>query len=292
MKEPWSSACINEIDPAFIAEAGSYAPQKRKYPYFRKVLMKWAIIAVGLAILLTVLLVWPPREYRLVKEDGQYVAYLDPKYGLPYGYGAVIDVNGPKSYYLIQRNSVKEMEQAFRHGSFTVQEFRKLGNSADSHGKIALFNLDALYQAVFPKDMQESHILFSPSVYYFCAEMEDNEMSAMLWMISEEAFQDYLSRNTEFENTVHIPADSPDANLAREDAISICRYDRLYRYYIITTEHTTYYVQEDYRNMETLSAVNVFAKTQDGECFKFTITECAHRPDVSWLAAFSVEPYQ
>ena len=287
MNEHWTSTYISNIDHKFIEEADKYVPIKPRHSYFRSVLINFSVIAIGVAIALVIALVYPPREYKLVKEDDTYYMYIDKKYVREDFLS--ITIYPAQDYYSIPFASLDEMLSALHHGTFTVQDFSKLGHYADSQGKIKLFDIEHLYDAVFPDNLPDHDVQFTPNEYLFCTDDDDSRMKITLDLISEEDFQHHLSRLPGFENTVAISADASDANAIRENAYfqeSACCY-------IITTDSATYYVAEQYNpSSEIPDFIELYVKTKDGNYFSVNIHHYGKRPDVAWLAQFGLTPYE
>lgn len=291
MNEHWASECIGNIDNTFIEEADRFTQARPRHPYFKSVLISFAIVAIGLAIVLTIAFLWPQHEYKLVKENGNYYMYIDDKY---VDDRAAITVY-PIDHYRIRFDSLDEMLSDLQQGNFTVNEFQKLGRHTDPHGKIELFDISHLYEASFPKDLTDICILFWPGGYSYFVGLDGFHCSVTLDFISEERFRQLLSRKPCFADTVVISAQSTDANAEREAAYFPEHPTQSACYYIITTESTQYYVAE-YYNTETSTeipiAIDIYAKTNDGAYFCVKIHKCTKRPDVAWLASFDVTPYQ
>ena len=121
MNEHWTSTYISNIDHKFIEEADKYVPIKPRHSYFRSVLINFSVIAIGVAIALVIALVYPPREYKLVKEDDTYYMYIDKKYVREDFLS--ITIYPAQDYYSIPFASLDEMLSALHHGTFTVQDF-------------------------------------------------------------------------------------------------------------------------------------------------------------------------
>ncbi len=292
MNESWTSECIGKIDKSFIEEANNYPAAKPKKNYFKKVLIKWGIVAIGIAALLFIALVYPPREYKLVKEDGNYYIYLDEKYlsKLPPG-----TPHSNFSFYNIRRDSLEQMCADLRHGRFTAHECMKLGRSADEEGKIALFDLDHLYEAIFPDDMTDHYVEFTPADYACCATGKDGNMTVTLNVVTDEQLPVYLAHHCEFKNAVTISPTSPDANSIRENATCQEQTGAFYCYYILEAEHATFYVEEYYAADSPKGipySITVYGQTQSGMFFMVKITKLTERPGVQWLASFNIQPYQ
>lgn len=289
MNEDWTSNCISNIDHSFIEEADKYFPRKARQPYIKSVLINFAVVAIGVAIVLIIALVYPPREYKLVEEDGTYYMYIDKRYVSEDFLS--ITIYPTQEYYAIPFETLDEMLSALHHGTFTVHDFSKLGHFANSEGKIKLFDIEHLYDAVFPENLPDHDVQFLPNEYLFCIDDEDSRMKITLDLISEENFQHHLSRLPGFESTVVIPADASDANAIRDDACwqeSTCCY-------IITAENTTYYVMEQYNggtSSEIPASIEIYAKTTDGTYFSVRIYHYGKRPEITWLAQFGCKPYE
>lgn len=296
MNESWTSECIGRIDQSFIEEANTYPAAKPKKNYFKKVLLKWAIVTAGIALLLFFALLYPPREYKLVKEDGKYYIYLDKKYlsetppGEPHGSTSLI---APLDK--IHRDSLAQMCADLRRGRFTAHEFLKLGRSADEEGKIAVFDLDYLFEAIFPNDLTDHYVQFTPADYECCATDKDGNMTVTLNIVTDERLPVYLAHYSGFKNAVTISVASPDANHAREDITAEEQLGSFYCYYILEAEHATFYIEEYYAadSPEGIPYhITVYGQTQSGMFFMVKISKLTERPDVQWLASFNIQPYQ
>ncbi len=287
MNEHWTSTCISNIDHKFIEEADKYVPIKPRHSYFRSILINFAVIAIGVSTALVIALVYPPREYKLVKENDTYYMYIDNKYVSEDFLS--ITIYPAQDYYSIPFASLDEMLSALHHGTFTVHDFSKLGHFADPDGKVKLFDIEHLYDAVFPENLPGHDVQFMPNEYLFCTDDDDSRMKITLVLISEEDFQHHLSRLPGFENTVTISADASDANTIRDDAY----FQNFNCYYIITAENTTYYVVEQYYTSSEVPAfIELYAKSKDDIYFSVNIEHYGKRPDVAWLAQFNLKPYE
>lgn len=296
MNESWTSECIGRIDQSFIEEANHYPAAKPKKNYFKKVLLKYGVVAIGIAALLFIALVYPPRDYKLVKEDGNYYIYLDKKYlsETPHGVPQA-DISPINAFDKIYRDSLQQMCADLRNGRFTAHEFMKLGRSADKEGKITLFDLDHLYEAIFPEDLTDRYVQFTPSDYECCATDKNGNMTVTLNVVTDERLLVYLAHHSEFENTVTISVASPDANNMRENATFQEKRGTFYCYYILEAEHATFYIEEYYAadSPEGIPySITVYAQTQSGMFFTVDIKKLTERPDVQWLAYFNIQPYQ
>lgn len=296
MNESWTSECIGKIDQSFITEANAYPATTPKNNYFKKVLLKWSIVAIGIAALLFFALLYPPRAYKLVKENGNYYIYLDKKYlsdtppGESHGSTSLIDPLDK-----IQRDSLAQMCADLRRGRFTTHEFLKLGRSADEEGKIAVFDLDHLYEALFPDDLTDRYVQFTPADYACCATDKDGNTIATLNAVTDERLPVYLAHYSGFKNAVTISVASADANHAREDITTEEQLGSFYCYYILEAESVKFYIEEYYAadSPEGIPYhITVYGQTQSGMFFMVKITKLTERPDVQWLASFNIQPYQ
>ena len=279
MSEHFATECIEKIDAGFIEEARTFSIEKSKGNYWKKLFFKYGIITVGMALLLIFSLLYPPRKYEIRKENGNYWVEIDPEY-------APQKVPNPN---LIRHDSVQEMEQAFRRGSFTVQEFRILGSYA-SGTALRIFNLDNLMEPTFP-DGFDYYVEFTPDYYSFHATKGDTQVSIKF------SGPHYHDSQPAFENTVRIPVDIPNANSLRDKAFQTNVSEGNYNcYYIIVLEDFDYYVTELYRSEYSDTKpykifIHATPHNPHQQCLIIDITNLAEWPDVFWLAQFGCRPH-
>ena len=244
-----------------------------------------------LVIVVSFIIYWslPPHEYRIEKESGQYRIHIDPKY-VPYG-GMAVD-----SYSPIFRNSVAEMEHAFRQGDFTSAEFYSLGTYADAHGVVPIFDLDDLIEPSLP-DPFEYKVVIIPNFYLFNITIPSTGAKISMRDIPQDLFTE-ATDIAAFHQTVHIRADAPDA----QDQLQYAYRNNEYQtsescYYIIIGSDFIYYVMESYEitdSEKNLTGIEIYAAptTDDGHYLLIHIHNPKERPNIAWLAQFGCKPYE
>lgn len=292
MNERWTSDCIEKIHPDFIEEAGTFPPDKPKSCYGKIILIVCSVVFVGIALLLFFLPVTPPREYRIEKDNGQYLLYLDPQYAREFDR----DTMFTQIYLPIYRDSVKEVEQAFRHGNFTSTEFYNIGRYANADGIVPIFDLDNLIEPVFP-DRLYYKVEFTPNYYLLKAEDKTTGTTISMRDIPQDRFTDFTGI-VAFHETVRIPADAADAQDQLQHAYRNTGYETSeICYYIIEGTCLTYYVMEYYDTIDSeiiLMGIEIYAEPSvpDGHYLLIQIHGPMERPEVVWLAQFGYQPYQ
>lgn len=289
MSEHFATACIEKIDAGFIEEARTFPPDQPKRGYWKRLLITYSVIFIGIAILLSFALFKPTPPYRIEKEDGQYRIQIDPKY-VPYG-GMAVD-----SYSPIHRNSVAEMEQAFRQGDFSSAEFNSLGTYADAQGVIPIFDLDNLIEPCLP-DPFEYKVVIIPKFYLFNIIIPSTGAKISMREIPQDLFSEATDMAA-FHQTIRIRADATDA----QDQLQYAYRNNEYQtsescYYIIIGYGFTYYVTEYYEIMDsekTLAGMDIYAEpaAADGHYLLIQIHEPKERPGIAWLAQFGCKPYE
>lgn len=292
MNERWTSDCIEKIHPDFIEEAGTFPIVKSKSCYGKIILIVCSIIFVSIALLLFFLPITPQREYWIEKENGQYLLYLDPQYA-PESDG---DTMFPQIYLPIYRDSVKEMEQAFRHGNFTSTEFYNIGRYANADSNVPIFDLDNLIEPVFPDGLYYT-VEFTPNYYLFKADDKTTGTKMSMRDIPRDRFTDFTDI-VAFQETVRIPADAADAQDQLQHAYRNTGYETSETcYYIIEGARLIYYVREYYDTTDSeriLMGITIYAEPSvpDGHYLLIQIHGPMERPEVVWLAQFGYQPYQ
>lgn len=290
MSEDWLSKCIGNIDETFIAEAESFQPQYKDGSYWRKLIIKWSIVIAGIAIALFFLLRQPPQkswEYRLVKEDGCYYMYIDQKF-------IASNTGTPGVYYAWKFESLDVMEAKIRNGTFTESEFYRLGQYADKDGKIVIFDLDNMMDAVFPEGLSR-YIEFFPHKYYICGIGEDGITEVRMLEISEDYFRERIGYDAHFAEAIEITDWSASTEDPRIYAPVFELSGMRYHYYAIVTDTTRYLVREQEDcdpGIPCPWTVMIYGQEADGTFFELTIENLEKRPELDWLASFSVQPYQ
>lgn len=289
MKENFAAECIEKIDSSFMEEARTFSSKKRNRGYWKQLIIKYSIIFIGIALLLCFALFNPTKEYRIEKEDGQYFIYLDPKY-VPMG-GMTLD-----SYSPLFRNSVAEMEQAFRLGDFTTQELYRLGRYADAHGVVPIFDLDNLIEPSFP-DPFEYNVAIIPNHYLFNITIQSTGKKITMRDLPQDLFTQFTDIAA-FHHTIRIPANAQDAQEQLQHATCNMESENSETcYYIIEGASLTYYVIEYYDTTDSvklLTQVEMYAEPADptGHYLSIYIHEPKERPDISWLAQFGYKTYE
>lgn len=289
MNERFTTECIEKIHPSFIEEARTFPPNKPNTGYWKKLLITYVVIIAGVALLLFFTLFRPTHEYRIEKDGDHYLVYLDPKY-VPFGGLAV------GSYTPLYQNSVAEMERAFRLGDFTTEEFYRLGNYADGHGVVQIFDLDNLIEPNLP-DPFAYKVIILPSRYL----LEITMQSTGEKMTMQDIPQDHFIQFTDiaaFQETLRVSADATDAQEQLENAYRSTEYETSEAcYYIIEGASLTYYVVEYYDTTESekiLRGIEIYAAPTeaDGHYLSIQIHEPTERPKISWLAQIGYKPYE
>lgn len=289
MSEHFATECIEKIHPNFIEEARTFPPEKPNSGYWKKMLISYTVIFAGIALLLAFALFRPTRDYRIEKENGQYLIYLDPKY-VPMG-GIAVD-----SYSPIYRNSVEEMDQAFRFGDFTNAECYNLGRYANADGIVPIFDLDNLIEPSFP-DPFVYKVVIIPSYYFFSVTMQSTGTKITMRDIPQDHFTQFTDIAA-FHETVRIPADASDTQDQLQYAYCNTEYENNEAcYYIIEGTDMTYYVIEYYDTTDSvkiLTGIEIYTDSSepDGHYLFIQIHNPKERPDVAWLAQFGCKPYE
>jgi hypothetical protein len=285
MNEDWLSKYIGQIDESYIAETESFQPQSKRSSYWRDLIIKWGIVILGVAILLTLLLVWPPRDtYKLVKENGTYYIYIDKKY-----IASIDNSHAHMTVYNASKyDSLDAMEMEIRKGTFTANEFYRLGHFADEDGKIPIFDLDNMKDAQFPEGLSH-YIEFFPHEYHICGKGENGITDVSMVVISEERFQQRLAHMGIFANAAEIAHWSASATDPRENLPVIESNGMQYRYYVIVTDAVRYYVQElDIATADPAYryAYLIFGQAENGTFFELKISNLEKQADLDWLTTF------
>lgn len=289
MNEHFATKCIEKIDASFIEEARTFPPDQPKSGYWKRLLITYSVIFLGIALLLCFALIRPTQPYRLEKEDGQYRIRIDPKY-VPLG-GMAVD-----SYSPIYRNTVVEMEQSFRKGDFTSAEFYSLGRYADAHGFVPIFDLDNLIEPSLP-DPFEYKLIIVPNYYLFHITIPSTGVKISMREIPQDLFAESTDMEA-FHQTVRIHADALDAQDQLQYAYRNDEYQTsAFCCYVIIGSDCIYYVTESYEITDSasiLTGIEIYTEPAkaDGHHLLIQIHEPKERPRVSWLAQFGCKPYE
>jgi hypothetical protein len=298
MNEHFTTECIEKIDPSFIEEARSFSPSEAKEGCWKRKAIKYSVIFLGIALLLTITIVWPSREqkqkYSVEKVDGQYRIHLGTQFPSKNGFNDV--TNALTVYNPLHRNSIREMEKAFRNGNFTNTELAKLAYAANEYGTLCILDLDNLIEPIFPENIIY-HVEFTATLYLCVATDEESEAKITLKDFSQHDFA-HFTQNDYFAKTVRIPADAHNA----EDLLQKAYYNTGYTegaacFYIIEGTGNTYYVIEYYDSADQLaipSGLEIYTEPNEpgGHYLKIQILNPKQRPDIAWLAQFGCKPYE
>lgn len=258
--------------------------------------MKYIKTVLIVTLVITLLSGCSSDGIKLVSEDGQFYLVLSNLAGIEQTQSQSEEAPA------IKFASIEEMLNDISTGTFTTEEKEQLVRfKQDEQGRTILFDLDKVWEPVYPSNYDEISVIWNGSSYSFTG--VDSTISK-LWdpfiIISKE----YYAEQTEKIKNWDQYKTCNSVTTEERDGIEVTVYDYnarnelepdYYRkcVYTLSDDSKELLISETYDpdiDLQTPTSINIYGKSGEAY-FNVYVMAFTNRPSPEWLLSFDIKPY-